>query len=174
MYKEYSIFSNWRYVFREMCTYDSKYPWYICLKSAVAFLGPFLTAVIPSAAIYLVDRKADWLTFSAAILGMVLVNFILGLISTKMDTVIKTKNYYVAYKPVQNQVVSKILDVDYAVLETAEGKRLANQARSSYERDWFGWNRIMDMFTPFAFNLLGIIVYTIILIPKCPLARRRE
>ena len=26
----------------------------------------------------------------------------------------------------------------------------------------------MDMFTPFAFNLLGIIVYTIILIPRCP------
>lgn len=168
MYKEYSVFSNWRYVFREMCTYDSKYPWYICLKSVAAFLGPFLAAVIPSAAIYLVDRKADWLTFSAAILGMVLGNFILGLISTKMDTVIKTKNYYVAYKPVQNRAVSKILDVDYAVLETAEGKRLANQARSSYERDWFGWNRIMDMFTPFAFNLLGIIVYTIILIPKCP------
>lgn len=26
----------------------------------------------------------------------------------------------------------------------------------------------MDMFTPFAFNLLGIIVYAIILIPRCP------
>lgn len=76
--------------------------------------------------------------FSAAILGLVLGNFILGTISTKMDTVIRTKNFFVAYKPVQYQAVSKILDVDYAVLETADGKRLADQARSSYERDWFG------------------------------------
>lgn len=168
MYKEYSFFSNWRYVFREMCAYDSKYPWYIALKSVTAFLGPFLATVIPSVAIYLVDREADGLMFSAAIIGLVLGNFILGMISTKMDTLIRRKNYFVAYKPVQHQAVSKILDVDYAVLETAEGKKLADQARSSYERDWFGWNRIMDMFTPFAFNLLGIVVYTVILIPKCP------
>ena len=168
MYKEYSFFSNWRYVFREMCAYDSRYPWYIALKSVTAFLGPFLAAVIPSVAIYLVDQEADWLMFSAAIVGLVLGNFILGMISTKMDTVIRRKNFFVAYQPVQHQAVSKILDVDYAVLETAEGKRLADSARSSYERDWFGWNRIMDMFTPFAFNLLGIVVYTVILIPKCP------
>lgn len=168
MYKEYSFLDNWRYVFREMCAYDSRYPWYIALKSVTAFLGPFLAAVIPSVAIYLVDQEVDWLTFSAAIIGLVLGNFILGIISTKMDTVIRRKNFFVAYQPVQYQAVSKILDVDYAVLETAEGKKLADGARSSYERDWFGWNRIMDMFTPFVFNLLGIVIYTVILIPKCP------
>lgn len=168
MYKEYSFFSNWRYVFREMCAYDGKYPWYIALKSVTAFLGPFLAAVIPSVAIYLIDQEADWPMFSTAIIGLVLGNFILGMISTKMDTVIRKKNFFVAYQPVQHHAVSKILDVDYAVLETAEGKKLADGARSSYERDWFGWNRIMDMFTPFVFNLLGIVVYTVILIPKCP------
>lgn len=168
MYKEYSFLNNWRYVFREMCVYDSRYPWYIALKSVTAFLGPFLAAVIPSVAIYLVDQEADWLTFFVAIIGLVLGNFILGMISTKMDTVIRRKNFFVAYQPVQYQAVSKILDVDYAVLETAEGKKLADGARSSYERDWFGWNRIMDMFTPFVFNLLGIVIYTVILIPKCP------
>lgn len=168
MYKEYSFLDNWRYVFREMCAYDSRYPWYIALKSVTAFLGPFLAAVIPSVAIYLVDQEVDWLTFSAAIIGLVLGNFILGIISTKMDTVIRRKNFFVAYQPVQYQAISKILDVDYAVLETAEGKKLADGARSSYERDWFGWNRIMDMFTPFVFNLLGIVIYTVILIPKCP------
>lgn len=168
MYKEYSFLDNWRYVFREMCAYDSRYPWYIALKSVTAFLGPFLAAVIPSVAIYLVDQEVDWLTFSVAIIGLVLGNFILGIISTKMDTVIRRKNFFVAYQPVQYQAVSKILDVDYAVLETAEGKKLADGARSSYERDWFGWNRIMDMFTPFVFNLLGIVIYTVILIPKCP------
>ncbi len=168
MFREYSFLSNWTYVFREMCKYDRKYPWYICLKSLAAFLGPFLATVIPSVAIYLVERESEWLVFSAAIGGLVFGNFILGLISIRMDTVIRTKNYFVAYRPVQRQAVSKILDVDYAVLETAEGKRLAGQARSSYELDWFGWNRIMDMFTPFAFNLLGILVYTAILLPKSP------
>ncbi len=168
MFQDYSFFSNWRYVFREMCAYDRRYPWYIALRSVTAFLGPFLAAVIPSAAIYLIDREVDWLTFSSAIVGLAIGNFILGMISTKIDTVIRSKNFFVAYQPVQHRAVSKILDVDYAVLETAEGKRLANGAMSSYERDWFGWNRIMDMFTPFAFNLLGIVVYTIILIPKCP------
>lgn len=168
MYKEYSIFSNWMYVFRQMCAYDRKYPWYIGLKSAAAFLGPFLAAVIPGIVIFLVEHKVDYLTFSAVMIGMVLGNLLLGILSMKMDTVIRTKNFYVAYQPVQYQVISKLLDVDYQVLETAEGKRLADQAKSSYERDWFGWNRIMDMFTPFSYNLLGIFVYTILLIPKCP------
>ena len=168
MTKEYSFFSNWRYVFGEMCRYDGKYPWYIALKSMVTFLGPLLAAVIPSVAIFLVDQKASVSVFSVVLLGLVLGSFLLGVTSTKMDMVIRKKNYFVAYGPVQKKAVSKVLDVDYAFLETAEGKKLADQARSSYELDWYGWNRIMDMFTPFAFNLLGIVVYTAILIPKCP------
>lgn len=151
-----------------MCRYDGKYPWYIALKSMVTFLGPLLAAVIPSVAIFLVDQKASVSVFSVVLLGLVLGSFLLGVTSTKMDMVIRKKNYFVAYGPVQKKAVSKVLDVDYAFLETAEGKKLADQARSSYELDWYGWNRIMDMFTPFAFNLLGIVVYTAILIPKCP------
>lgn len=168
MYKDYSIFSNWKYVFQEMCAYDRKYPAYICIKSIAAFLGPFLAAVIPSIVVSLVQQRVDYLTFCSVIIGLVIGNLLLGMLSTKMDTVIRTKNFYVAYQPVQYKAVSKLLDVDYSILETAEGKRLADQAKSSYERDWFGWNRTMDMFTPFTFNLLGIVVYTIILIPKCP------
>ena len=122
MTKEYSFFSNWRYVFGEMCRYDGKYPWYIALKSMVTFLGPLLAAVIPSVAIFLVDQKASVSVFSVVLLGLVLGSFLLGVTSTKMDMVIRKKNYFVAYGPVQKKAVSKVLDVDYAFLETAEGK----------------------------------------------------
>lgn len=123
MTKEYSFFSNWRYVFGKMCRYDGKYPWYIALKSMVTFLGPLLAAVIPSVAIFLVDQKASVSVFSVVLLGLVLGSFLLGVTSTKMDMVIRKKNYFVAYGPVQKKAVSKVLDVDYAFLETAEGKK---------------------------------------------------
>lgn len=84
MTKEYSFFSNWRYVFGEMCRYDGKYPWYIALKSMVTFLGPLLAAVIPSVAIFLVDQKASVSVFSVVLLGLVLGSFLLGVTSTKM------------------------------------------------------------------------------------------
>lgn len=168
MQKEYSILSNWKYVFREMVSYDRKYPFYIGIKSATAFLGPFVAAVIPSVAIALVEKRTDFFTFFCVMAVFVLGNLVMGLISTKMEFVIKEKNFFVAYRPVQQKAIAKILDVDYAILESSEGKRLADNAKYSYELDWQGWNRIMDMFTPFAYNLLGIVVYTIILLPKCP------
>ena len=93
MTKEYSFFSNWPYVFGELCRYDGKYPWYIALKSMVTFLGPLLAAVIPSVAIFLVDQKASVSVFSVVLLGLVLGSFLLGVTSTKMDMVIRKKNY---------------------------------------------------------------------------------
>lgn len=101
-------------------------------------------------------------------LVLVLGNMIIGIISAKYDFLIKKKNYKVQFQSVQKKVISKIMTVDYQILESAEGKRLADGAKYSYCVEWNGWSRIMDMFTPFAFNLLGIIVYTIILIPRCP------
>lgn len=168
MYKEYSILSNWKYVFSEMLHYDHKYPWYIAVKSIAAFLAPFIAAMIPSVAIELVSRKAEFATFFCIMLGFVFCNMIMGIISTKFDFIIKKKNYCVSYQSVQKNVISKIMDVDYQILESADGKKMADGAKYSYSVEWQGWNRIMDMFTPFAFNLLGIVVYTIILIPKCP------
>lgn len=168
MYKEYSFLSNWKYVLQEMIAYDKKYPWYIAVKSLSAFLAPFIAAVIPSVAIELVTRKVDFKLFFLIMLGFVACNMVMGLISTKMEFVIKKKNFFVAYKPVQQKTIQKILDVDYSILESADGKKLADGAKYSYEVEWNGWNRIMDMFTPFAYNLLGIVVYTIILIPECP------
>lgn len=166
--KEYPILSNWKFVFKEMYDLDHKYPWYIAVRSVAGFLAPFIAAIIPSAAISMVEKKADFLTFFGVMLAFVLGNMIMGIVSTKYDFLIKKKNYKVQFQSVQKKVISKIMTVDYQILESAEGKRAADGAKYSYSEEWNGWGRIMDMFTPFAFNLLGIIVYTIILIPRCP------
>lgn len=168
MNKEYPVFSNWKFVFHEMYSLDHKYPWYIAIRSVAGFLAPFIAAIIPSVAISLVEKRADFLTFFGIMLVFVLGNMIIGIISAKYDFLIKKKNYKVQFQSVQKKVISKIMTVDYQILESAEGKRLADGAKYSYCVEWNGWSRIMDMFTPFAFNLLGIIVYTIILIPRCP------
>ena len=166
--KEYPILSNWKFVFHEMYSFDHKYPWYIAVRSVAGFLAPFIAAVIPSVAISMVEKRADFLTFFGTMFLFVLGNMIMGIISTKYDFIIKKKNYKVLFQSVQKKVISKIMTVDYQILESAEGKRLADGAKYSYSVEWNGWSRIMDMFTPFAFNLLGIVVYTIILIPRCP------
>lgn len=168
MNKEYPILSNWKFVFHEMYSFDHKYPWYIAVRSVAGFLAPFIAAVIPSVAISMVEKRADFLTFFGTMFLFVLGNMIMGIISTKYDFIIKKKNYKVLFQSVQKKVISKIMTVDYQILESAEGKRLADGAKYSYSVEWNGWSRIMDMFTPFAFNLLGIVVYTIILIPRCP------
>ena len=168
MNKEYPVFSNWKFVFHEMYSLDHKYPWYIAMRSVAGFLAPFIAAIIPSVAISLVEKRADFLTFFGIMLVLVLGNMIIGIISAKYDFLIKKKNYKVQFQSVQKKVISKIMTVDYQILESAEGKRLADGAKYSYCVEWNGWSRIMDMFTPFAFNLLGIIVYAIILIPRCP------
>lgn len=168
MNKEYPVFSNWKFVFHEMYSLDHKYPWYIAIRSVAGFLAPFIAAIIPSVAISLVEKRADFLTFFGIMLVFVLGNMIIGIISAKYDFLIKKKNYKVQFQSVQKKVISKIMTVDYQILESVEGKRLADGAKYSYCVEWNGWSRIMDMFTPFAFNLLGIIVYTIILIPRCP------
>lgn len=163
-----SYFSNWKFVLQEMCQYDKKYPFYIALKSAAAFLGPFLAAIIPSVAIALIQAEYNAVTFSMAMFLLVAGNFCMGFVSMLMDSLIQKKNFYVSYDAVQHHVVDQILTMDYSVLESAHGKRLADAAKYSYELDWQGWNRVMDMFTPFVYNLLGIIIYAILLAPKCP------
>ncbi len=150
--KEYPILSNWKFVFKEMYDLDHKYPWYIAVRSVAGFLAPFIAAIIPSAAISMVEKKADFLTFFGVMLAFVLGNMIMGIVSTKYDFLIKKKNYKVQFQSVQKKVISKIMTVDYQILESAEGKRAADGAKYSYSEEWNGWSRIMDMFTPFAFN----------------------
>lgn len=165
---KYSYISNWNYVFREMCRYDKKYPLYILVKSLAAFLGPLSATMIPSIAIAMVGRHYDIRSFALVMLALVACNFFMGILSTQMDSIIKQKNYCVSYDAVQHQVIEQILNMDYSMLESARGKDLADSAKYSYELDWQGWNRMMDMYTPFAYNLLGIVVYAILLLPKCP------
>ena len=57
--KEYPILSNWKFVFKEMYDLDHKYPWYIAVRSVAGFLAPFIAAIIPSAAMSMVEKKAD-------------------------------------------------------------------------------------------------------------------
>ena len=96
------------------------------------------------------------LLFLGVMLAFVLGNMIMGIVSTKYDFLIKKKNYKVQFQSVQKKVISKIMTVDYQILESAEGKRAADGAKYSYSEEWNGWSRIMDMFTPFAFNLLEL------------------
>ena len=145
--KEYPILSNWKFVFKEMYDLDHKYPWYIAVRSVAGFLAPFIAAIIPSAAISMVEKKADFLTFFGVMLAFVLGNMIMGIVSTKYDFLIKKKNYKVQFQSVQKKVISKIMTVDYQILESAEGKRAADGAKYSYSEEWNGWSRIMDMFT---------------------------
>ncbi|MCD7826110.1 MAG: ABC transporter ATP-binding protein/permease [Clostridiaceae bacterium] len=166
--KKYSAWSNWKYVFCRMCAYDKRYPLYIAVKSAAAFLSPFISAIIPSVAIGLTAAGSSLETFALVMAGLVLGSLCIGLLSVYMDNLIQTKNYYVSYDSVQHEVIGQILHMDYAILESAKGKMLADSAKYSYELDWQGWNRMMDMFTPFAYNLLGVLIYSVILIPKCP------
>ncbi|MBO5483999.1 MAG: ABC transporter ATP-binding protein [Lachnospiraceae bacterium] len=168
MEKKYSYMSNWIYVLREMCRFDRKYPLYIGVKSIAAFLSPFLYALIPSVAISMIETGCSVKKFIVVLLVFVLGNLAMGELSIVMENIIKNKNYNVAYGPVQKSVVNQILTMDYSILESAKGKELADRAKYSYEVDWQGWNRIMDMYTPFVYNLLGICVYAILLFPKCP------
>lgn len=98
MNKEYSVFSNWKFVFHEMYSLDHKYPWYIIVRSVAGFLAPFIAAVIPSVAISLVEKRADFLTFFGIMLVFVLGNMIIGIISAKYDFLIKKKNYKVQFQ----------------------------------------------------------------------------
>ena len=90
--KEYPILSNWKFVFKEMYDLDHKYPWYIAVRSVAGFLAPFIAAIIPSAAISMVEKKADFLTFFGVMLAFVLGNMIMGIVSTKYDFLIKNFN----------------------------------------------------------------------------------
>lgn len=134
--KEYPILSNWKFVFHEMYSFDHKYPWYIAVRSVAGFLAPFIAAVIPSVAISMVEKRADFLTFFGTMFLFVLGNMIMGIISTKYDFIIKKKNYKVLFQSVQKKVISKIMTVDYQILESAEGKRLADGAKYSYSVEW--------------------------------------
>lgn len=107
--KEYPILSNWKFVFKEMYDLDHKYPWYIAVRSVAGFLAPFIAAIIPSAAISMVEKKADFLTFFGVMLAFVLGNMIMGIVSTKYDFLIKKKNYKVQFQSVQKKVISKIM-----------------------------------------------------------------
>ena len=84
--KEYPILSNWKFVFKEMYDLDHKYPWYIAVRSVAGFLAPFIAAIIPSAAISMVEKKADFLTFFGVMLAFVLGNMIMGNTATIFST----------------------------------------------------------------------------------------
>lgn len=71
-------------------------------------LAPFIAAIIPSVAISLVEKRADFLTFFGIMLVFVLGNMIIGIISAKYDFLIKKKNYKVQFQSVQKKVTVKL------------------------------------------------------------------
>ena len=127
--KEYPILSNWKFVFKEMYDLDHKYPWYIAVRSAAGFLAPFIAAIIPSAAISMVEKKADFLTFFGVMLAFVLGNMIMGIVSTKYDFLIKKKNY-------KNIQINKVKEI----FQNKEDKNMQTR-KGRHEISW--WNRIL-------------------------------
>lgn len=166
--KDYSVLSNGLYVFRRMLQYDKKYPVYIATHGISAFLGPLIAAFIPSVAVSLVMSKTTTAEFTLYMLGLVSVYLLLGIVATFFDHKIQEKNFYMAYQPVQRDTVEKILYTDYANLENAEVQQVADSSKYSYSVEWQGWRRTMEMYSVAFFNIIGIIVYGILLIGVCP------
>lgn len=166
--KVYSIWNNWHYILKIMIQYDNKTPAIMICLALISFFVPLVGAVIPSVAVKLVMEGGAVEKFTLIMTAVLAIYLLLRIAENMLNNKFEFLNYSITNKVFQQKTVQKILYTDYSNIENSENQKKANESIFAYTIFWTGIPRIIEMMVPLIFNMLGIIVYGILLVKICP------
>ena len=158
--KRHSALSNEIWLLRRLVKYEKRFPLLLSALIAMKLLLPFLSTLLPAAAVAALTRGGGMGRYLAAIGGLMA----LYAGCTFLRDWLENRNIILRGNFRQEACVAALMEkamtMDYGVLESAEGQRELAAAKNMAGNPMAGGvNELVYIMEPWLRNLLGILLY---------------
>lgn len=158
--KRHSALSNEIWLLRRLVKYEKRFPLLLSALIAMKLLLPFLSTLLPAAAVAALTRGGGMGRYLAAIGGLMALyagcTFLRDWLENR--NIILRDNF--RQEACVAALMEKAMTMDYGVLESAEGQRELAAAKNMAGNPMAGGvNELVYIMEPWLRNLLGILLY---------------
>lgn len=167
--KNYSKMDNFMYIFKEAWDYDHWLLIFLFLEVIFAVLTPLVGTILPSKIIASIQNYVDIRTLVIQVCSVFALYAIVQFIKTYLES--RNSMQYILFRSDHfwGQVIETRMKVDYQKAETKEMKEKAESASQASSANHRGTEGIFHNSTALFTNVLGLIVYLLILSNVNPL-----
>lgn len=163
MEKQYSNFSNIKYIYNKAWHYDKKIVFFQLGQVLTTVAIPIVNVFIPALIVAKLEQKVSILELSLTCIGIFIV---LGLLQA-LSIFIERRNQ-MQYIDLRLSLffpdwMEKSMQMDLAQFEKEEIQNASIMCMESLGSNWVGIEGFFQYSTPFFINLLGLIIYSIML-----------
>jgi len=163
MVKKYSLSQNLKYTYRLLLKYEGhRYSIFGMLRLIVEVMAPFFTMALPSVVIALLLASKDKGEVVLLVLGYAIILLLLHTCKNYLEQRTQTITFLFRIG-VLEELVRKIMGIDYAYIESEEGQeQLTKAKRAILEGNEVGCEALINETLIFIINITGLIVYSIV------------
>lgn len=163
MVKRYSLLQNLKYTYRLLLKYEGyRYSIFGLLRLIVEVMAPFFAMALPSVVIALLLAGKDEGEVVLLVLGYAIILLLLHTVKNYLEQRTQTITFLFRIG-VLEELVRKIMSIDYAYIESGEGQeQLTKAKRAILEGNEVGCEALIDETLIFIINITGLIVYSIV------------
>ena len=161
--KKYNLFQNMKFIHDKQVTFKKSFKWRLPLYIILSIVLPMISAIIPSIVVSSLELDAGIEVFIIALAITLSIYLICNSILVYSKEILDMDNTFIRLTKAVYEMGEKSLTMDYANLEPYECRRRQSRAQQSLDGNWNGVEGMMKNTPALIINLVGIIVYSIIL-----------
>ena len=152
-----------KFIHDKQVTFKKSFKWRLPLYIILSIVLPMISAIIPSIVVSSLEVDAGIEVFIIALAITLSIYLICNSILVYSKEILDMDNTFIRLTKAVYEMGEKSLTMDYANLEPYECRRRQSRAQQSLDGNWNGVEGMMKNTPALIINLVGIIVYSIIL-----------
>ena len=162
--KKYNVLQNMKYIYNKQVTYNKSFKWRIPLYIFVSIILPMISAIIPTIVVSSLEVNAGVEVFVIALVIILLLYLVVNSILVYSKEILDMDNTFVRATKSVYDMGKKSLEMDYENVEPYECRRRLSRAQQAINSNWVGVEGMMKNTPALMINLVGILVYSILLV----------
>lgn len=166
---KYPLFSNVKYVYKESIKRYPKMKFFLLINFLSSILVPLFSTLIPTIVVYAMTKEVGLDKYALIILGISFISFVL--ISVRYysfrryeweNTVVRCTTFWIRLSKHQ-------MEIDYENIEPKDKQMITSKAFEALSSNWVGIEMMLKQTPVFFYNIVGLIVYGVLISIYCPI-----
>lgn len=157
--KKYGLFSNCRFLLKELFRYQPSARFWLPLLIMVWPLQYILQISIPSRAVYIIEEKLGAGQFILQVGGVIFLYTVIILIRWLAQQMYHDAGVMTRIYDFMGKMIIKSLQTDYCNRESHKYVKKINQANASLNGNFVGVEMVIKQFPLIAANFIGLVLY---------------
>lgn len=157
--KKYSLYSNSKFLLKELFCYQPSAKFWLPLLIIVFPLQNILEILIPSRAVYVIENQLGAEQFLLQVGGVIVCHTTMVLLRWQAQRQYHDAGVMTRVYSLMGKMVIKSLQTDYCNRESHRNVRKIDQANASLNGNFVGVEMVIKQFPLVAINFIGLILY---------------